>query len=319
MAPGPNDNGLPRGLIIELLTPLDSSGRLHRDSLLRLVSHLKSFADGLLLFGPESGLGPDLKAEIRAETLTLVAREVDLPLFAFITCPTKTQTVECLDSLLETGAGERLVIVDAPLLVRSNRGLPDWLAWLADHSGRPLVLYNHPRLMTRVAGQTKRRNIRTSVLKKAAQEIDALRGLIFQGSFKRLINYHQAVRSRTGFKIYDADERRFLDRPSSAGVVSPGANLLPAAWSQVVHSALFLKRPSRMADLLACARAVRRLGRLNQRHSPAWLTSGLKEVGILDGSLPTSQAGPDRERVSRLLAGLGLERWGLRLKPQAGV
>ncbi len=309
---------LPRGLIVDLITPVNRSGWLHLDSLARLLNHVEPYADGLFLFGPGVGGGPELKAETRAEMLAFIAARTKLPLMALITCTTKTQTVECVDLLLEAKRDSRLVLIDAPLVVRSNRGLPDWLAWLAERSNLSLALYNNPNLINR-GSATKHRNLRTAVLKQTAEEVEALSGLIFRGGFKRLINYHQALRTRPGFRIYDADESRFLDQPSSAGVVSAGANLLPGAWAQVVHSVFHPDRPSRLAELLACARAVRGLGRRSKGQTLGWLMAGLKELGVIDRSLPEAPVSPEPERVSHFMDSLGLERWGLWSKGEVGV
>ena len=282
----------PRGLIVEFPTLLDSRGGPDRSATLGLLERIEGRADGLLLCGPEAGLGPDLKIEQRAELLDLVAAATGLPLLAFITHPSRSESAECAEVL--TGIDPGLFLVDAPLLVRSNRDLLNWLDFLGQRFQRPLILYNHPRLMNRIPTQTKRRNIRTAILKRAAAESSCLKGLIFKGEFRRLLNYHQAVRSKSGFLIYDAQEIRFLDRPSTSGVVSAGAALIPGIWAKVVRAALHRGPSAPLAETLACGRAARALARSLPKE-PRRLILELLAEGQPPG----------------FLTGLGLERWGL--------
>ena len=294
----PSRSQPPRGLIVELATILDGRGRIDRAATLGLLEEIKDRADGLLLCGPEAGLGPDLKIEQRTELLSLVADRTALPLMVFITHPSQQDSAECAEAL--TKVKDDLILVDAPLLARSNRDLLNWLDYLDQRFQLPLVLYNHPRLMNRIPSQTKRRNIRTAILKRAAAQSVNLRGLIFQGEFRRLINYHQAVRARSGFLIYDAQELRFLDRPSTSGVVSVGANLVPRVWSRVVRAALHQRPGAPLAEILACGRAARALARRLGRNS------GEELAGLLHAQEPPE-----------FLKGLGLERWGLLPGPES--
>ncbi len=282
----------PRGLIVAMATFLDDRGRIDRIATLRLLEKLEGRADGLLLCGPEAGLGPDLKIEQRAELLSLVADRTDLSLLAFITHPSRQESAECAEVL--AGIKDDLILVDAPLLARSNRDVLSWLDYLGRRFKLPLILYNHPRLMDRISSQTKRRNIRTAILKRAAAESGHLKGLIFQGEFKRLLNYHQAVRARSGFLIYDAQELRFLERPSTSGVVSTGANLVPLVWAKVVRAALHLGPAAPLAETLACGRAARVLGKRLTKASA-------------EGVLEMIRSG----RPPEFMQGLGLEKWGL--------
>ena len=282
----------PRGLIVDFPTLVDQRGRIDRTALSRLLKGLEGRADGLLLGGPDTGPGPGLPVETRAELLELVAERTDLPLLAFITLPTKEESAECAEALVRIHP--ELVLVDAPLLARSNREVLNWLDYLGQGLERPILLHNHPLLVGQGAPQTKRRNIRTAILKRAAAENPYLAGLIFRGGFKRLLNYHRAVRSRPGFPIYDAQELRFLERPSTAGVVSPGAVLMPRVWAGVVGAALDRGGAEPLARTLACGRAARSLGaHLGGRPGPRLLK-------LLESRVPP-----------RFLEGLGLERWGL--------
>ena len=117
--------------------------------------------------------------------------------------------------------------VDLPLWHHSNRKLPQFYEEWAKDYPRSILLYNHPRLITCLDRSLKRKNIRTAVLKKLAEN-EQIAGLIQAGDFQRTLHYQRAVRGRRDFRIYDGDEMNFLNQPSSSGVVSWGANLLPA-------------------------------------------------------------------------------------------
>jgi len=300
---------LPRGLIIELLTPLDRRGGVDLEAAGRLLDHVAPFAEGLLLFGPEVGLGPDLGIRARVELLSFLAPRTALPLLVFITARDRKTTEGCLEAIGSAADPARLILVDAPLLVRSNRDLIHWTGFLSDCHPAPVILYNHPRLMDRLAARTKRRNIRTAVLKKLIREVPGPAGLIFQGDFKRLLNYHRAVRERSAFRIYDAAELRFLDRPSAYGVVSAGANLLPAAWSRVVRAALRQEQPGSLAELLACGRGLRALALRTRGRARELILAGLTGLGLVQGG-PGPQ-GPEPDQVLSFLEGLDLRKWGL--------
>ncbi len=303
---GPAGSPPLRGLIVELVTLLDSRGRIDRAGTLRLLNRIGGQADGLFLCGPEVGLGPDLETEQRAELLELVSGECSLPLSVFITHSTRKAGAECAEVL--TKVNPDLVLVDAPLLARSNRDLLNWLGYLGQRFDQPLVLYNHPRLTERISSPTKRRNIRTAILKRAAAEYPNLAGLIFRGEFRRLLNYHQAVRSGPGFRIYDGEELCFLDRPSTSGVVSVGANLIPEAWAKIVRAALNRGPAAPLAETLACGRAARVLGGRLEKE-PRELILKLLAGGEMPG----------------FLKGTGLQRWGLwpgsrpALSPEGGA
>ncbi len=283
---------LPRGLIVDFPTLLDSRGEIDRTATLDLLARLEGRADGLLVCGPDTGPGPELAIRLRAELLALVSARTDLPLLAFITLPTKEASAECAETLAQAAPG--LILVDASLLARSNREVLNWLDYLGQRPALPVLLYNHPGLVGRGAPQTKRKNIRTSILKRAAAENPHLAGLIFRGGFKRLLNYHQAVREFPGFPVYDAQELRFLERPSTSGVVSSGAVLIPRIWSRVVRAALQRGDPAPLAETLACGRAARALAR--------------EMAGKPAGSLQSMAAGGE---IPESIRGLGLERWGL--------
>jgi len=127
--------------------------------------------------------------------------------------------------------------VDTPLFYHSNRGLPEHYHNLLADTEFSLIVDNDPQLIKKIGDKTKRTNIRTSVLKKLIQQ-RRLAAVVHRGDLRRSINYQRAVRHRSDFLVYDGAERSFLERPSSSGVLSVGANLLPREWKTITLASL---------------------------------------------------------------------------------
>jgi dihydrodipicolinate synthase/N-acetylneuraminate lyase len=236
----------PKGLIIPLITPFDEKGAIDWGSLRRLVERVLPFSDGLFFgeggVGEGLGLPNRLRLELLQGVIELVAGKK--PLFL---CPTADTVEETLSNVEAVGRKYSGVInhhpfywVDIPLWYHSNRKLPLVYQEWARCSPLPILLGNHPHLIARLNRTLKRKNLRTAVLKRLAEK-EQIVGLIQEGDLKRTMNYQRAVRYRREFRFYDGDEKSFLNQPSSSGVVSAGANLLPAEWREIVGASLSLR------------------------------------------------------------------------------
>lgn len=233
----------PRGLIIDLITPLNRDGDIDGRSLGQHLDRVLPHVQGLFLASPHAGEGMALKPAQKQEFLekALVVVRGKIPILFWISGETVEETRDILSRLrrtLEKHAYDGPVFwVDSPLYYHSNRGLPlvyrDFSAW----GKEPFLLYNHPDLINRLSRPFKRPNIRTSILKELAR-IKPILGLIFFGSLDRARNYQKAVRSRADFRIYDGEEAHFLTHPSLSGVISVGANLAPREWQKITLSSL---------------------------------------------------------------------------------
>ena len=237
------DSRSPRGLIADLVTPIGPSGAVDGAGLDRLLDRVLPHVQGVLLCGPDAGGGSGLGQSQRLALLLSAMDRVGgrVPLMAWITGRTPEETSSMLEAL-EGGIEDRdydgpLFWVDTPLLYHSNRGLPRHCEDLASSASRPLILFNDPERVGRAARPLKRTNIRTAVLKEAAH-VKGVCGLFFRGTLDRARNYHKAVRFRSDFRVYDADEGQFLAHPSRHGVLAAGANLAPSAWERVTASSL---------------------------------------------------------------------------------
>ena len=238
------NSAAPRGLIVDLITPL-KHGAIDGTGLERLLDQVVPHAQALLLASPQHGEGQSMETAMRHELLKKVCDAVTdhrISLFMWVSGNTETQTRENILALQNDFRGnypaDRLFWVDTPLLYHSNRGLPDYYRELLTLLKCPLILHNNPDCIH--ATQTfKRRNIRTAVLKELVR-IEGIAGLIFSGSLERAHHYQRACRGRQNFRIYDGDEKRFLEHPSMGGVVSVGANLAPGPWEMITQSSIQL-------------------------------------------------------------------------------
>jgi dihydrodipicolinate synthase/N-acetylneuraminate lyase len=209
----------------------------------RLIGQAGVGANALLVgdvfWGEGLLLSPETRIELSSATLEIVQGK--WPVLITITSDTSEATLGLLakvESFVErSGYPGSVFWVDYPIYYHGNRALPQFYEAMARDTAIPIILGNHPGLIQRRNKRIKHKNIRTSVLKKVSQ-LEKVQGLIFSGSLKRSINYHQAVRHRRDFMFYDGDEAAFIRQPSSDGVVAGGANLLPQAWHDITWSCL---------------------------------------------------------------------------------
>jgi dihydrodipicolinate synthase/N-acetylneuraminate lyase len=242
------NSAAPRGLIVDLITPF-KHGAIDGTGLERLLERVVPHAQALLLASPRHGEGESMEMAMRHELLKKACDAVNdhpISLFVWISGNTETQTRKNILALQEDFGKDfsekhpevRLFWVDTPLAYHSNRGLPDYYRDLLTLLEGPLILHNDPDCI-HATRAFKRRNIRTAVLKELVQ-IEGIVGLIFSGSLERAYHYQRACRGRQNFRIYDGDEKRFLEHPSMGGVVSVGANLAPGAWEMITQSSIQL-------------------------------------------------------------------------------
>jgi len=277
----------PKGLIIALVTPFDEGGMIDWPSLKNLVERALPFADGLLvgegLIGEGLSLPNQRRLELLKGSLELVSGRKPLLL-----CPTANTQEETLANVVTVAKDypghpgeESLFWVDIPLWYHSNRKLSQLYQEWSRCTLFPIFLYNNPQLIFRLNRSLKRTNIRTAVL-KSLSENEQIAGLIQLGDLKRTIHYQRAVRARRDFRFYDGDERSFLNQPSSSGVVSWGANLLPADWKEVVDASLNLSEDAaRNLVLWEKSQKLRELSQALRRNPAMGIKFTLQRLGII--------------------------------------
>ena len=234
----------PKGLIAELITPFESDGTIDIPGFKRLVARVSPHVQGVFLASPRVGEGAMLSLDQRLLLLEeTILHLKDLPVFIFfwITGVHEEQTIETASAVQKRfkikGSSRNLHLVDTPLLYHSNRGLVGYYKRLFSIMDKPVILHNDPVIIASLKKSLKRNNIRTAILKELC-ELPGISGLIFSGSLERGHHYQSACRKNSSFRIYDGDEIRFLDYPSTSGAISIGANLAPKAWGKITRSSL---------------------------------------------------------------------------------
>ena len=283
----------PRGLIVDLVTPIESGDAIDIGGLQRLLEKVGDHVHGILIASPWAGQGNTLSLKLRKQilerTMSLLPRA--LPLLVWITGNDEADTrrnLIALQKITENRLYDAPIFwVDTPLLYHSNRGLPTLYNELFHLAERPFILVNDPHSVTQVRSSIKRKNIRTSILKEMAAT-EFIAGLIFLGSLDRAHNYQKATRKRPNFRIYDGEEARFLEFPSLSGVVSAGANLAPEKWRIITESSLHLNEaaadyPDTMKQLWDTGQLLHQLRDLYSSNPPAAIKWALAQTGILEG------------------------------------
>ncbi|NWF53886.1 MAG: dihydrodipicolinate synthase family protein [Syntrophaceae bacterium] len=275
----------PKGLIVALITPLNGENRVDWESLRGLIERVVSYCNALMVGEGLFGEGFSLPNPLRLELLQGSAEMIwgKKPLFL---CPTAGTTEETVDNILLLTKAlknypdqDSLFWVDTPLWYHSNRKLPQFYREWQEYTPYPILLHNNPVLIGKRNCTLKRTNIRTAVLKKLAEN-EQIVGLIQAGDLKRTFHYQRAVRARRDFRFYDGDEGNFLNSPSSSGVVSGGANLLPSEWSQIVTASSEMSEdPAQNLLLLKQSQKLRDLCRVLQENPAQRLKAALHRLG----------------------------------------
>jgi dihydrodipicolinate synthase/N-acetylneuraminate lyase len=275
----------------------------------RHVGRLADSVSGYLAGSITAGEALSLSLEDRLAVLSAVAGACgpDQPLLFEITGRTVPETEQLLSEaelVMHRRPGRDLHYLLTPLIYHGNRDLPDHLRRLGRLTRRNFILATRPDLVGRLRSRLKHHNIRTAFLKKMSVN-DRLAGLSHEGALSRALNYQRAVKTRSGFRFYDGAEAAFLDSPSSSGVISCGANVLPSAWSDVVNSSLnvFDSRrldPGHFDRIWRSGQAVRLLLSLYESDPPGLIREALRLIGRFDAA-PALDNEPVR---AALVAGL---------------
>lgn len=310
----------PRGLIINLVTPLNDQGKVDGEAIVRLMRRLGGEADAFLAGSAEAGEALLMARDDRLGILEAVlnGRSKAQTLIFDITTGSEATTSDLLkraERLLEDKShGISFFYYLAPLVYRGNRELPQHIAHLTGMSRRRFILANDPDRVAMLRPGPHHKNIRTSVLKKIAANEQVV-GLAFIGDFDRAINYQRALKMRTGFRFYDASEENFIERPSSSGLISCGANIMPEAWADIVGSSLNIYANRRyysdqLNRILSSGKSVRSLLKLYLPDPPAYIKAALKMMKVLEvDALAGNRPGLDSNEEASLrnaLVGLGL-------------
>ena len=302
----------PRGLIVDLVTPINENGEIDGRGLGRHLDRVMPHVHAVFIASPYAGEGINLSASQREDLLdkTLVVVRGQMPLLVWVSREKEDETRQTLVLLRKRVEARKyggpVFWVDTPLYYHSNRGLPLHYRNLCTMARRSWVLHNDPQLIRQLGRPLKRNNIRTSILSNLAG-IEELLGLIFLGPLERAANYQKAVRKRPEFRVYDGDESRFLKYPSMSGVVSAGANLAPKAWRKIADASLNMADgqedyPDRLQQLWETGAYLKNLLEIYRPFPAPIIKAALSEMGIIESPKCTVQAGAMEEKARSVIA-----------------
>ena len=309
----------PRGLVVELITPLNQDSSIDGRGLGRLLDRVSPLAHAVFLASPNIGEGKNLSLAQRLELIekAMVVVRGRIPILFWITREDEEKTTETLlglkKSLKRRSYEGQVFWVDTPLYYHSNRGLPALYRNLSGMTSNPFILHNAPEFIKSLPKSLKRKNIRTAILKELVS-LKTIVGLIFLGSLDRAHNYQKACRSRAHFRIYDGDERHFMDHPSMSGVVSSGANLAPGAWQKITESSLRITAdqdnyPEYLHQVWDLGQYLRDLKGIYQRMPVIIIKQILADKGIIETptcTFPTKDVEELKRRARELMDRYGV-------------
>jgi dihydrodipicolinate synthase/N-acetylneuraminate lyase len=304
-------DGLPKGLVIDLVTPIDSGGDIDGKGLNSLLKRVLPYADAILLASPRTGegldLGPELKKDLFKKAINYIRGKA--PIFFWISEYSAEDTKGTLTLLEETSKDFAykgpVFWVDSPLFYHSNRGLYDHYTRFTENSGNPVVLYNDPGLIGLLDMPLKRSNIRTDILKNLCN-IEKIAGLIFYGPLNRANNYQKALSRRPDFRVYDGDETRFLKYPSLSGVVSAGASIAPGLWSTVTGFSTGILRDHEdkytyLKEIWETGNTLKRLIQIYSKHTVPVIKKTLVDLKVIGSSVCITENGNFDDPAAKLI------------------
>ena len=232
MNPSLNEQFLPRGTGIALVTPFDSKGRPDRKGLRRIIDHVVQGGVEFIVALGTTAETPTLSKEDRMEVLELVKEGLDgrLPLWCGMGGNDTRELLEQLSSFDLKGVDALLSVT--PYYNRpSQEGLYAHYRELALATDHPIVLYNVPaRTGCSLLAETTLRladDFKNIVATKEAS-----------GDWMQIM---EIMRSKPAdFKVYSGDDAISLPLLSLGldGVVSVVGNAWPQTFGQMVRHAL---------------------------------------------------------------------------------
>jgi len=232
MNPSLNEQVLPRGTGIALVTPFDSKGRPDRKGLRRIIDHVVQGGVEFIVALGTTAETPTLSKEDRMEVLELVKEGLDgrLPLWCGMGGNDTRELLEQLTSFDLKGVDALLSVT--PYYNRpSQDGLYAHYRELALATDHPIVLYNVPaRTGCSLMAETTLRlanDFKNIVATKEAS-----------GDWMQIM---EIMRSKPAdFKVYSGDDAISLPLLSLGlvGVVSVVGNAWPQTFGQMVRHAL---------------------------------------------------------------------------------
>jgi 4-hydroxy-tetrahydrodipicolinate synthase len=208
------------GIIVPLVTPLESQDRLDLVGLERLIEHvIDGGVSGIFILGT-TGEGPSLSYPVRSEMIQAVCRQVAdrVPVLVGVTDTAYERTMAMAQ--VAEAAGASAIVVAPPCYFRiSQSDLLRYLERCAADSALPLFLYNMPSLT------------KTAYEPDTVQRGSGIPGIIGLKDSSGDLEYVQSVVGSVGtkFPVMMGPEEYLVDamRVGATGGVCGGANLNP--------------------------------------------------------------------------------------------
>ena len=232
MNPSLNEQVLPRGTGIALVTPFDSKGRPDRKGLRRIIDHVVQGGVEFIVALGTTAETPTLSKEDRMEVLELVKEGLDgrLPLWCGMGGNDTRELLEQLTSFDLKGVDALLSVT--PYYNRpSQDGLYAHYRELALATDHPIVLYNVP-------ARTGCSLLADTTLRLADDFKNIVATKEASGDWMQIM---EIMRSKPAdFKVYSGDDAISLPLLSLGldGVVSVVGNAWPQTFGQMVRHAL---------------------------------------------------------------------------------
>ena len=232
MNPSLNEQVLPRGTGIALVTPFDSKGRPDRKGLRRIIDHVIQGGVEFIVALGTTAETPTLSKEDRMEVLELVKEGLDgrLPLWCGMGGNDTRELLEQLTSFDLKGVDALLSVT--PYYNRpSQDGLYAHYRELALATDHPIVLYNVP-------ARTGCSLLADTTLRLADDFKNIVATKEASGDWMQIM---EIMRSKPAdFKVYSGDDAISLPLLSLGldGVVSVVGNAWPRTFGQMVRHAL---------------------------------------------------------------------------------
>ena len=232
MNPSLNEQFLPRGTGIALVTPFDSKGRPDRKGLQRIIDHVVQGGVEFIVALGTTAETPTLSKEDRMEVLELVKEGLDgrLPLWCGMGGNDTRELLEQLSSFDLKGVDALLSVT--PYYNRpSQEGLYAHYRELALATDHPIVLYNVP-------ARTGCSLLAETTLRLADEFKNIVATKEASGDWMQIMEIMRCKPSV--FKVYSGDDAISLPLLSLGldGVVSVVGNAWPQTFGQMVRHAL---------------------------------------------------------------------------------
>ncbi len=221
-----------RGSIVAIVTPFNEKGNIDYLALDTLVKfHLENNTNGIVVCGTTGEASTMTDAEY-AEIIEFVVRRVNhqIPVIAGSGANSTVQTLNKSKIAIECGVDALLIVT--PYYNKPNpRGMYEHYKYIAENVDVPIILYNVP---SRTGS-----NLPPALTLTLANDFTNI--VAIKEATGDLNQMMEIIRNRpVGFKVYSGEDTLALSMLSigADGCISVAANIIPNAFSQLMHYGL---------------------------------------------------------------------------------